>query len=927
MKKPRALFALFAVLIIELCARLPYVYSGTCVPNGSVYDGSGGLHGGPWTVNRSPYIIMSGTRAAIPDGETLTIEEGVVVLLNGDILIEGALVARGVTFTGLGEFNRNTCSGQEKPIRGAWGGLQFRSPDPGSLLDLCWIKYGATNISVTSNSANTPNDNLTISNCHIAFSAGDGIRLNTGGSPTVLNSFIHDNAGVGLRSISSTDPVIENCAFMRNGNTSGTQIDKYPLVAYADNVKNFSNLSFSNNAVDAIWVGGESVSTGTWQDHGVPYHVSPIAATSNVLILDGETLTLAPGVDIRLGEGRGLNVQGALVADGDSCRFITIDNIDPNDAQHWGSLLFSNCDPGTILNYCDLRDGGYNSQASVSVNGGGNNFVISNSRITGGLGPGIGIQGIAADASPSIFNNLIENNAQQGVRISSGAGSVAKLRCNLITKNNEGIRLANGDGNVDLGHVADPGHNAFVNNTGFELYSLASRAISAIGNYWVDADSAVVDQNHVFDNDELAASGRVVLNPVDLNDQSRLPQTLSCPPNCATLNVIITAPTSSPNFQTTSRLLTLGGTAADNRAVTGVAWANLTTGASGVAALSPSPQNLSWSAPNIPLIPGQNLISLTANDGEGCVAGDQIIVTLVDAMACWENDSFDNLTRGSLDAQNGWITVRGRAAATVIANQFGTGQVMQLDAPANQVAIMEKNVSNQTAGVRTLEFQVLVQPSDTSMAKIEIRTTNNPNWDKKFQLYFGTSMRLNYGPTQPEAMVFLAQTEPLRWYHVQAVIDLDANRVDLFLDGVRVLDDIAVGAGPITRLSVSGFDYPGYVLIDDLRGCQPLLSAVESHQDAVIIADYQLAQNYPNPFNPETSISYQLPKASQVSVTIYNLVGQRLRTLVHAHQAAGNYRLIWNGKDEAGEIVPSGTYLCRLQAGDFVQTRKMSLLR
>jgi hypothetical protein len=90
---------------------------------------------------------------------------------------------------------------------------------------------------------------------------------------------------------------------------------------------------------------------------------------------------------------------------------------------------------------------------------------------------------------------------------------------------------------------------------------------------------------------------------------------------------------------------------------------------------------------------------------------------------------------------------------------------------------------------------------------------------------------------------------------------------------------------------------------------------------------YLLCQNSPNPFNEHTSIRYQIPADCVVTVSIFNPLGQRVRTLTHGHQETGHYMIRWDGRDDAGESLSSGVYFCRLSADGRVRTLKMVLAR
>ena len=90
---------------------------------------------------------------------------------------------------------------------------------------------------------------------------------------------------------------------------------------------------------------------------------------------------------------------------------------------------------------------------------------------------------------------------------------------------------------------------------------------------------------------------------------------------------------------------------------------------------------------------------------------------------------------------------------------------------------------------------------------------------------------------------------------------------------------------------------------------------------------YQLFQNYPNPFNPQTMIKYDLPKPGHVNITVYNILGQKVGTLVDEHQEAGHQSVKWDGKGDKGKEVASGIYFYKIKTVGFEKTKKMVLLK
>jgi hypothetical protein len=124
------------------------------------------------------------------------------------------------------------------------------------------------------------------------------------------------------------------------------------------------------------------------------------------------------------------------------------------------------------------------------------------------------------------------------------------------------------------------------------------------------------------------------------------------------------------------------------------------------------------------------------------------------------------------------------------------------------------------------------------------------------------------------------------------------------------------------RLAVT--DYTGNVS-DYSETVEATILSIDS--EGLIPEVFALQQNYPNPFNPITQIKYDLPENSFVNIIIYDMLGRQVRTLVNQTQDAGFKSVLWNAIDSFGSPVSAGVYLYQIQAGEFVQTKKMVLLK
>ncbi len=151
---------------------------------------------------------------------------------------------------------------------------------------------------------------------------------------------------------------------------------------------------------------------------------------------------------------------------------------------------------------------------------------------------------------------------------------------------------------------------------------------------------------------------------------------------------------------------------------------------------------------------------------------------------------------------------------------------------------------------------------------------------------------------------------------------------------------ISAGTGALVTLNarasdLSSLEITKAILVDpDARKIpvQIVAEVTRSDEDAAaakpaIPQEFSLSQNHPNPFNPQTSIRYALPQDAHVRLTIYNVLGQKVARLVDEHQQAGYKTLLWDGKDENGNLLASGVYFYRLDADKFTEVKKMLLVK
>ena len=201
----------------------------------------------------------------------------------------------------------------------------------------------------------------------------------------------------------------------------------------------------------------------------------------------------------------------------------------------------------------------------------------------------------------------------------------------------------------------------------------------------------------------------------------------------------------------------------------------------------------------------------------------------------------------------------------------------------------------------------------------------------------GYGFSMNYDPAKYE-FVKASEVE-------ESLLKSGAGRQTLFVSANHTPGRVDLGAVKVDGQGVSGdgrlveltFKTHRAAAAGDFRisegvlvgqdGAIDRLANVELARLMPQAGEYALEQNVPNPFNPSTVIGYRIPEAGSVRLVIYNLLGQEVRVLVDGHMEAGSFTATWDGKDEMGRQVSSGIYLYRIQAGDFLASRRMMFLK
>jgi len=390
-----------------------------------------GYQSGVWTLAKSPYMVTD--TIYVNNGETLTIEPGVEVRFQPNIglTVYGTLKALGAA----GNRIRFT-SAQSIKNPGDWKGIYLSKADIGTTLAYCEILY-ARNAMTIKNSE----QNVTVTNTTLRYSKESGILLDNS-SPVIRTCVMEHNAAAGISATNdNTYAKIEGCTISDNGD--------YAIRMYGDTLKNLKNLIIHDNSPNAIFVLSDSIYTGTWKNHGVPYVIG-----GDGTVDDGDTLTLEEGVMLKFMPETELRVKGALDAQGteeNHIRFTslkddTVGGDTNNDGANtspsggdWKWLYFYGADVGSLLSYCDVAY----AKTNVYIKKSGKNVALSHCILESAEGAGVDID----NSEPILKASVISQNNGAGISIKNSGRPL--VRGSFIADNKGGGVKAN-DSSADI---------------------------------------------------------------------------------------------------------------------------------------------------------------------------------------------------------------------------------------------------------------------------------------------------------------------------------------------------------------------------------------------------------------------------------------------------------------------------------------------
>ena len=347
-----------------------------------------------------------------------------------------------------------------------------------------------------------------------------------------------------------------------------------------------------------------------------------------------------------------------------------------------------------------------------------------------------------------------------------------------------------------------------------------------------------------------------------------------------------------------------------------------------------------WTAP---INSGNYFIVCSVNDGRGGIAIDSISVSVRDTTIQQTGDlvAFYPFNGNSNDVSgfNNNGTVSG---ALLTVDRWGnTASAYSFDGINDNISITSSPSLNFQNSV-TVNFWIKVG----EFYERESYPLSHGNWENRWKIsitnkHIRWTVKTNQGTKDLDS-----ETELILNTLYNVTVLYDGVDYEIYINGE--LDALSTFSGLIPTTAIDlmiGQVLPGNTqynfkgVLDDIRIYDYALSYnsiqslydyvvdVNEEQEIELPKNYGLTQNYPNPFNSQTNIEYQVPTQSIIKLEIYNILGQKIRTLVNQEKSTGNYSVSWDGKNDFGDSVNSGIYFIKFSSDNFSDTKKMTLLK
>ena len=358
--------------------------------------------------------------------------------------------------------------------------------------------------------------------------------------------------------------------------------------------------------------------------------------------------------------------------------------------------------------------------------------------------------------------------------------------------------------------------------------------------------------------------------------------------------------------------------------------------------LTATDSTATWSAPSIE---GFYYIFCTVTDPRGASVRDSTVIIVQD---------FSNLGTGIPVA---YYPFTGNAhdlsglgnhgvvyGAQLTQDRFGkSNRAYYFDGVNDYINVKNNSILNFQEEI-TVSFWMRI---DEFFSNREAYPISHGNWENRWKVSIIPDKNIRWTIKTDKGIKDLdSKTIPARdvFYHVTALYD-GAN-FDIYINGA--LDNRASHSGLILRTSIDltigqvlpnnpSVNFKGalddirifnYALtVDEIQNLYHEKTSVEQQNLSQLPGEYDLAQNFPNPFNSLTTIRYQMKEAGPVKIEIYDILGQKVRTLVDQQKGAGYYSISWDGKNDQGWQVSSGIYLYKMKTKDFLKGRKLILIK